>query len=92
MYILKDIRNMKYTKAQRRDIYLEAAESIFYGRNWFCCPAVSSTAFRLFKDSFYTEKDELMMFRPYNYEFTWWDPDDKQSRLNALLLCAEMCR
>lgn len=77
----------------KKDIYLKSAELIRKGTYKFGCLALEK-AFG--KPLCYFEKQELFpeffLFKPdRNESIGWWYMSDKESRINALLLCSEMC-
>lgn len=90
----------KYTKEQRREIYLKSANTIKDEKEYFCCSAINVNTG--FKHESITEYlfPELHLFRPPNTFiddpwFGYYNDDHRHSsqklRHIILLLCAEMC-
>lgn len=94
---------MKYTKKQRKKIYLKAASLLINEEQRFCCNALS---FVITGDTYMRDAEliqilpEFELHKPKNLFINlWWFYDDRNdtfnslhnSRIFALLLCAEMC-
>lgn len=91
---------MKYTKEQRREIYLKAADRLQDSWSCFACDALNNIIqvgdLVDFKDIIKSDLPEFYLFKPKRYYDSfvesWWKHGDKEPRINCLLLCAEMCR
>jgi hypothetical protein len=92
---------MKFTKKQRREIYRKAPKDIISGQCSYACVAMKNQIRALFMKNYWVTADELRMamkefylFDPNSdtYYSSWWEDGDKESRIFALLLCAEMCK
>jgi len=83
---------MKYTKKQRREIYLKAAEMIEKGELDYCCSAIARTL--NYKTLSLMPLDEFLLFSPYKSRYVWFGDAIKgrRARITCLLLCAEMCK
>lgn len=86
------------TAKQRAKIYREAAIGIFKGTYNACCQAVYWSS-ELPKEVEMGESLSGVLFREFQGELYlfkqrgrtwWWDIDDKDSRITALLLCEQM--
>ncbi len=92
----------KYTKEERRKIYLEAAEAMHNDLWWCICGTFKKLGYigpysildgitHTCKLTFY----EFSLFDPCVDSCVWFGFNDdeyaKQNRINALLLMAEMC-
>lgn len=86
----------KYTKKQRKEIYLKAAEYLKNQRGVLlgCCNAIKQQTgeYDVYQDRgnpFY----EFVMFRPKEYhEIDWFTGKESNTdRINCMLLCAQMC-
>lgn len=76
------------TKRERMAAYREAARAIAEGQTRYgCCNAI-------YFASTLAESQRFMAsaFRPQQYAHYWWPLDDRDSRVIALLLAAEMVR
>jgi hypothetical protein len=84
---------MEYTKKQRREIYLDTADIILKRESFFICCALDTAA--KIKTTASEQRlmfEEFFLFQPETTEgLGWWRIVDCESRINALLLCAEMC-
>jgi hypothetical protein len=75
--------------------FRDAAERIASEQNRYCCDALS-TAQGI--DNFTIETPCHILFReafePVQKwdRYGWWHPEDREARILALLLCAEMCK
>ena len=84
----KRSEKMTYTKAQRRRIYLKAAERIFEGKNGLCCIAISDIINCAFNSLNESNFPELFIFKPNGAILCWWHKDDANTRIIALCLAA----
>lgn len=95
----KKANSMKHTKAQRRKIYLKAAE-IVMSKDYDAGRAGKGLCYLVNRPSQHSHIDnfpELEMFTPkhiihQNGVSRWWELDDKESRIICMLLCAEICK
>lgn len=92
---------MKYTKKQRREIYLKAAERIEKNDSSTCCWAIQSiikpknTYCTSITENITSQFEEFKLFenKDFIYWFGWPSCSiSRQERVTCLLLCAEMCR
>jgi hypothetical protein len=86
----------KFTRKQRREIYLKAAIMIEKGDSYLCCFALSAVIGR-YIGPMRELMPELYMFEPHNPGFGWfnsWDgfQNPTEARIITLLLCAEMTK
>lgn len=81
---------MELTKKERKQTYLKVANELLT-HNCFVCVRLAHLAGT---DVNY-EFEEFSLFEPDRKEregaVAWWYITDRESRINALLLCAEMC-
>lgn len=83
------------TKKLDPKVFVMAAESIANKTQDYCCLAVYISAFD--EDPFATEeykyffKENFRTSSPYSLT-EWWPPEEKEARIQALLLCAEMVK
>lgn len=98
---------MEYTKGERREIYLKAAELI--KQETFCCHAIKAVTGieidetchiggMVDRQNVFIQKyfPEFFLFKPTGEEIEYkaiysWHFNGGSARVNALLLCAEMC-
>jgi hypothetical protein len=88
---------MKYTKKERKEIYLKAAGLVAERKFAFGCIVLDE----VIKESTIVSYQKIILpeffiFEPTKEEksyifFGWWAVNDRETRINALLLCAEMC-
>lgn len=94
---------MGYTKKQRREIYLESAELIFLKEYHRMCIAFerctneagskSGLKYSTITDYYIDVFPEFLRLSPESYQGTWWcTVRERDNRINALLLMAEMCK
>jgi hypothetical protein len=99
---------MKYTKKQRREIYLDAAYCLFKGKENVICWAIwkvsrKSCLVFICDITIRVKEDfpEFAIFDPHVAGSYWFGVphftdtattnQQRQNRINCLLLCAEMC-
>lgn len=68
-------------------IFRKAAERIASNRNSFCCLALSYAGASKRCHDLFSDLFEPKQMADFNLEI-WWDYDEKEPRLLALLLCA----
>lgn len=93
---------MSLSSQKRKKIYIKTAQLIdasnnmnnkmsccSYGPHGACCylHKVSEINFNLLESTF----PEFYIFKPETYFSLWWDAGNKEARVTALLLAAEMC-
>jgi hypothetical protein len=88
-----------YTKEERKDSYLQSAELIFNKESGYCCEAlrrsIGNPDIRFV--SVVERFPEFKLFEPKDADGVWWFSGGqanitvRNSRVFALLLCAEMC-
>jgi hypothetical protein len=88
----------KYTPKQRSAIYLKAAEIIENNNDDICCGAIQraegNTGFFVNTERILKSYPEFKLFKPWKIPFhgRWFADGDRDSRINCLLLAAEMTK
>jgi hypothetical protein len=93
---------MTYTKQRRKKIYLKAACMVARNEERYGCDALREVSDLSNEYAVRSAFAEFFLFEPKVYEDRfpsyfgdqrggWWKRNNKESRILALLLCAEMC-
>ncbi len=87
---------LEITKSQRKKIYIQLANEFFVTQDFGVCCSISDIIWHKYKKLIISQDVteyfvEFGLFKPDDCGFFWWDDKDYLSRVNALLLCAEMC-
>jgi hypothetical protein len=81
---------MKYTKEQRKEIYLKAYNQISSGNTMFLCHSIREIIGNP-KYEITNDLPEIFLFNPEHEFVFWWFFNEREARLFALLICIEMC-
>jgi hypothetical protein len=89
----------QFTKKKKIEIYSLAAEGIFRGASNYSCVALKAAIRKQLKNEFWASNlqleylmKEFFLFKPDNTGEAWWNHDEKEARIFALLLSAEICK